>query len=369
VKTIRELMSELRDAVAPRAVALGAGVLMIQLLFILSYVGAFHAVKPQQIPVAVAAPAQVAAQVTPQVAAGLNGIAGQPVHATSVASPAAAQAQVRGGQAAAALVVNPAGSNDTLLVASGGGASLETSVTQVVTAADAAQHRTVTVRDIVPLQQGDARGLTGFYLVVGWLVGGYLAAALLGMVRGARPANTRRAIIRLLALVPYAVASGLGGAFIVDQGLGALTGHFLALWGVGALLVYTASAVTIAFQELAGVLGVGLTVLLFVVAGNPSAGGAYQPALLPPFWRAISYALPNGAATDAIRHIVYFGSQGITGHLLVICGWLAAGVSVALLGTLRRRPGRRSARWSAQRRLAVTARQPRAMSAAGATDR
>lgn len=198
-----------------------------------------------------------------------------------------------------------------------------------------AQHRTVTVRDIVPPQSGDARGLTGFYLVVGWLVGGYLAAALLGVVRGARPATTRRAVIRLIALIPYAVASGPGGALIIDQALGALTGHFLALWGVGALLVYTAAAVTVAFQVLAGVLGVGLTVLLFVVAGNPSAGGAYQPALLPPFWRAIGNALPNGAATDLIRHIVYFGSQNITGHLLVICGWLAGGAGLALLASLR----------------------------------
>jgi hypothetical protein len=221
------------------------------------------------------------------------------------------------------------------LVASGGGSSVVTAVEQIAEQAEAAQHRNVTVRDVVPLQPGDARGLTGFYLVIGWLVGGYLVAALLGVAKGARPATTRRAVIRLLAIVPYAVLSGLGGAIVVGPVLGALTGHFFALWGLGVLLVYCAAAVTLAFQVLAGVLGIGLTVLLFVVLGNPSAGGAYQPALLPAFWRALSGALPNGAGTDTVRRVVYFDGRGIAAHFLVISAWLVGGVVVAVLASLR----------------------------------
>jgi uncharacterized phage infection (PIP) family protein YhgE len=74
-------------------------------------------------------------------------------------------------------------------------------------------------------------------------------------------------------------------------------------------------------------------VLLFVILGNPSAGGAYQPALLPPFWRALSGALPNGAGTDAVRRIVYFGGTGITGHLIVIVIYIVAGAVVAAAGS------------------------------------
>jgi hypothetical protein len=84
-----------------------------------------------------------------------------------------------------------------------------------------------------------------------------------------------------------------------------------------------------------GVLGIGVTVLLFVVLGNPSAGGAYQAALLPPFWRALASALPNGAGTGAVRQIVYFGAHGVTAHLLVICAWLVGGAVVALAASLR----------------------------------
>jgi uncharacterized phage infection (PIP) family protein YhgE len=198
------------------------------------------------------------------------------------------------------------------------------------------------VIDAVPAQPGDARGLSGFYLVVGWLVGGYLMAALLGVAKGSRPATTRRAVIRLIAVVPYAILSGLGGALIVGPWLGALTGHVLTLWWIGALLVFCAAAVTMAFQVLLGILGVGVTVVLFVVLGNPSAGGAYPPPLLPPFWRAISSALPNGAGVQAVRKVVYFAGHGIDGNLLIIAIYALGGIAVAILHPVlrSRRPAR-----------------------------
>jgi hypothetical protein len=83
------------------------------------------------------------------------------------------------------------------------------------------------------------------------------------------------------------------------------------------------------------VIGIGITVLLFVVLGNPSSGGAYQAALLPPFWRALSSALPNGAGVDAVRRVVYFGARGIGGDVGVIAVYVAGGILVTLLGSLR----------------------------------
>lgn len=189
------------------------------------------------------------------------------------------------------------------------------------------------VTDIVPLQRGDFHGLTGYYLVIGWVVGGHLVAALLGVASGAKRATRRRTIFRLIAFVPYAIISGLAGAIVVGPVLGALTGHLMALWWVGALLVFAVGAVTLAFQTLFGVIGIGVTILVFVILGNPSGGGAYQPALLPPFWRAISSALPNGAATDTVRRIVYFGAYGISVHLILLAGYAVAGVIIALIGS------------------------------------
>ena len=330
-------LAEFWDAVSPRTAAMVAGVLAIQLLFIASYVGAFHKPTPHAVPIGVVAPPSIVHRTI----AKLDAAAGHPVQAQTYQSRDAAAAAIRSDRIAGAIVIDPASSTDTLLVASGGGSALASAIEEFAIRTEAVNRRTVRVEDLVPLQPGDYRGLSGFYLVVGWIVGGYLVASMLGVSSGARPATTRRAVIRLLSLIPYAILSGLGGALIVDQGLGALTGHFLALAALGMLLVYAAVATTTAFQVLFGVIGIGITVLVFVVAGNPSAGGAYQPALLPGVFRAVGSLIPNGAGVDTVRRIVYFGGQGITVHLLTICVWIVAGVAVALLGSLRidrRRP-------------------------------
>jgi len=319
---------EFRDAVSLRTVSLILGVLLLQLGFILSYVAAFHAPTPQHISLGVVSGS---AQVTDQTVAKINGIPSHPLAAQALVDQAAAVRQIQSGELSAALILNGQGTTDTLLISSGGGVSVANAVTSVVTQIETGQQRTVNVQDVVPLQSGDGRGLTGFYLVIGWIVGGYLMASLLGVSAGARPATPRRAYFRLGAIVPYAIISGLAGAFLVDQVLGALTGHFMALWWLGALLVASAATVTLAFQVLFGVIGIGITVLVFVILGNPSAGGAYQSELLPPFWRFLSNALPNGAGTDTVRRIVYLGSNDIAGHLIVISVWIVAGIVIALV--------------------------------------
>lgn len=321
---------ELRSSIDARTVVLMIGVLLLQIAFIWSYVGAFHEPKPKDVPVAVVAPTQ---QIGEQTVARLNGIDGSPVEAHVVASEAAARQDIKDVDVSAAFVINSSGTQDTLLVAGGGGTSVVTSMETLFTKATATQQRTIKSVDVVPLQSGDGRGLTGFYLAIGWMVGGYLVASLLGVAKGTRAHNLTRASARVLGLLPYAFLSGLGGALVVDQGLGAITGHFWALVGIGTLVSYAASSVTIAFQSFLGVLGIGVSVLLFVVLGNPSAGGAYQTDVLPTFWRVIGDWLPNGAATEAIRRVVYFDGAGVWSFLLTILVWAIAGIALTFLGT------------------------------------
>src|ERR1700693_1820614 len=233
-------MSQLIEAISLRAFFLVVGVLLIQLGFILSYVGAFHYPTPYRIPIVVVAPTQVSGSVVSQ----LNALRGQPLNVSAVASQAAGLRLLHNDSTSGVLVVGSRSPSDTLYVATGGGAAVAQVVDEIITQVAAVSHQPVTAIDAVPAQPGDSRGLTGFYLVVGWLVGGYLMAAVLGMTRGSRPATTRRAIIRLIVLAPYAIVSGLGGAIIVGPVLGALDGHFVALWWLGALLVYCAAAVT-----------------------------------------------------------------------------------------------------------------------------
>ncbi|ASR35002.1 DUF3533 domain-containing protein [Prauserella marina] len=321
----RSMVRDLWDAVQPRTLLLMLGVLALQLGFILSYVGAFHGPDPHRITLATVAPQATVDQ--------LNAIEGTPLEAHLVADEAQARAQVLDRSADAAFVPDPQGGTDTLLVASAAGPSLATATQQVLSGVEAQQGRNLTTEDLVPPQQGDARALSGFYAMIGWLVGGYLAAAALGVAKGARPATLRRAAIRLGAMVPYSVISGVLGALILDQWLGALTGHFGSLWWLGAALVFVAASVTVALQVLFGIIGIGFTVLIFVVLGNPSAGGAFQGPLLPEFWRNIGGYLPNGAGTEAIRNATYFDGNAMNGPLLVLLVWGLGGLVLTLIGS------------------------------------
>jgi hypothetical protein len=339
----RGFLAELRDGVTPRAAALVVGVLAIQLGFIASYLGAFHHPKPYHIAMAVAVPAQAPAGTAERLVAQLNGIAGTPVEARTAVDEAAARRLIDDREIYGALIVSGAGTTDRLLVAGAAGASVSSALTQVLTQADQAQQRQIIVDDIKPAGIGDARGLAVFYLAIGWVVGGYLVATALSTSKGARPTNPHRAVVRLGALAVYAVVSGLGGAIITETILSALTGSFFAVWWFGALLVFAAGAFTMGLQALTGMLGIGLTVLLFVVLGNPSAGGAYAPPLLPPFWRAIGEWLPPGAGTTALRGIVYFDGAGATRPSVLLAAYALVGAVATYLAALRH-PAHRAAK-------------------------
>ncbi|MFJ8015292.1 DUF3533 domain-containing protein [Streptomyces sp. NPDC096339] len=331
-------LAEIKDAVTTRAALLVVGVLALQLAFITSYIGAFHHPKPSEIPIAVAAPGR---QLTERTVKQLDALPGKPLDASTVENRAAAVERIENRDVDGALIVNPAGTTDELLVASGAGASLSQALTEVVGLVEKAQGRTLKVTDVAPADQGDARGLSSFYLVIGWCVGGYLCAAILAISAGARPANSARAIIRLGALLLYSIAAGLLGTLIAGPVLDALPGNIMALWGLGTLVVFAVGAITLAFQGLAGVVGIGLAILLVVVLGNPSAGGAYPYPLLPPFWSTIGPALPPGAGTYAARSISYFEGNGAGGPMLVLAGWALLGSAVTLACAVSRkgRPG------------------------------
>ncbi|MFJ9418129.1 DUF3533 domain-containing protein [Streptomyces sp. NPDC101227] len=331
-RTRMTFLEEVKSAVTPRAALMVVGVLGLMVAFITSYAGAFHHPKPTDVPLGVVAPAQTGGRLVAQ----LDRLPGSPLDPRAVASERQARRQIRDRTIDAALIVDPRGTTDRLLVASGGGASLSQAVELVVRAAEKSQRRTVRTVDIVPAAGGDARSLTSFYLVVGWCVGGYLCAAILAISHGARPANGARAVIRLAALALYAVVAGLAGAIVVGPVLGALPGGICALWGLGALIVFAVGATTLAFQALLGIIGIGLAILVIVVFGNPSAGGAYPYPLLPPFWRSIGPALPPGAGTWAARSVAYFPGRAMTAPLLVLAAWAVGGIVVTLvLATLR----------------------------------
>ncbi|SDP52318.1 hypothetical protein SAMN05660199_04124 [Klenkia soli] len=321
---------ELLPGVTRRAAVLVVGVLLLQLGFVLSYVGAFHSPVPRSIPLAVVAPGDATDSVVRQ----LDQLGGAPLDATAYDDEDAAR-QALADREVDGVFLPGTGTADTLLVAGAEGGAVSGALEQVLTQVEGAQQRTLTTTDAIPAGDGDARGLSAFYLAVGWVVGGYLAASIIGVSAGSRPPTRGRGATRLGALAVYALVSGLGGALIAGPVLGALDGHLLALAAFGALLVFAVGAFTTALQVWTGLVGIGLAIVLFVVLGNPSAGGAYPAPLLPPFWSAIGPWLPPGAGTGAVRGIVYFDGAGVAQACWVLAAYAVVGVVATLVGSGR----------------------------------
>ncbi|MEV3993201.1 DUF3533 domain-containing protein [Streptomyces sp. NPDC049837] len=330
-----KLAAEVKNAVTPRAALLVIGVLALQLLFIASYVGALHNPKPKDVPFGVVAPGPAGAQAADRLAR----LPGDPLDPRVLGDREEARRQIMEREIDGALIIDPRGTTDTLLVASGGGTVLANALNRIITEVERPQQRTVRTVDVAPASPQDFDGLSAFYLVVGWCVGGYLLASILAISAGSRPANPQRAIIRLVVLALSALLGGLGGAVIVGPVLGALPGSVAALWGLGALVVFSVGAVTLALQALTGIVGIGLAVLLIVIAGNPSAGGAFPAPMLPDFWRAIGPALPPGAGTWAARSIAYFRGDALSGAMQVLAIWAVVGTVLTLVMSAVRKRG------------------------------
>lgn len=317
----------LRDIFGLSSLGLIIGAFLLHLGFITSYVGAFHEQKPHALTVSVISDHNWQEYVSNQ----LNAIKGQPVYAYAETDQATARTMLTEQRRQGVYLFNPNGETDTLLVASSAGSSDAAALELIFNQVAAKQGRQLQVTDVAPVQDGDSRGLTGFYLVTGWLVGGYLMASLVGMRRGGKAKNFRRMLWRLALCAGYAILSGLLGALIVDQWLGALTGHYWQVAGIGILLSLTASVFTMGMEAVFGTIGIGISILLFVVLGNPSAGGAYNYELLPQPWRFMGQWLPNGAGVDSIRSVVYLDGYNLGFHVGAMLWWLAVGLLIFLL--------------------------------------
>jgi hypothetical protein len=297
----------------------------ISLLFIASYAGALHAPRPHDVPIAVTSNAPIAGRLD----------ALPSLRVTRVAAPADARRRIDERKAYAAIV--PTGPGALRLVVAPAASS---QVAQFMTLFVAPQLRRsgarVAVQIVHPLKSGDARGLVGFYTVIGWALAGYFGAALFTLAFG--PPSTRRGIARrLIGLAELAIVVGLAGAGIA-YGIAGYD-HGFALYAlIGALAVFAIGTATVAFQTVLGAAGTGLAILLFVILGNPSSGGAAPTELLPGFWRGIGRYLPPGAGNTGVGRAAYFPDASLTRPLIVLLAWSALGTIAALALAGRGRP-------------------------------
>lgn len=324
------------DRYSPKQIliAVAIGVLLLQIGFITSYVAAFHQPTPRDIPIAVVAEPELPDGVDQQAVDRLNAIDGHPVQARVVASTYEVRTLLTDRDILGGYVIAASGP-DTLITASAAGSSAATALEGVFTAADADTGRTFVVRDEIPVGVHDNRGLSGFYLSIGWVVGGYLLAAAIGLLIGA-PRTLREAGLHTAIMAGYAALSGAIGALVTATLLGTFTGHLLPLALLGAGVVLATGMFTMGLRAALGILAVPLAIVIFVVLGNPSAGGAFGSNVLPAFYAAIGRWITPGAGTEGVRSIVYFHGTGIGQPIATLVLYTAVGLAAVFACTARK---------------------------------
>ena len=244
-------------------------------------------------------------------------------------SLAAAELAVRTREVDAAFVPGPGPA--TLVTASAAGAVARASLVELFGGLAASTGTPLHEEDVAPLPEGDRAGLSPFLLAVSVLLPSLLAAVGIAVL-GRRSSPPRR----LLAAAGAAAGIGLTNAWVVDQVLGALTGHYWELAGIAALLSLAVSGPALALHRLLGAPGLALAALLFLVLGMPTSGAAVGPHYLPDLFAALTSAFPGGEAIPAIRGTVYFSGADVGTDLARLGTWAAAAV-VALLAPSPRR--------------------------------
>jgi len=165
---------------------------------------------PRDLPLAVAGPPQVAAQLAAQHPGAFE--------ITQVGDPATADAKIKNREVYGAILVTAAGPE--VHVASGAGPT----VAQLLTQAATGLGQAVPVRDVVPVDPDDPRG-AGFGA-------GFLPLAITSLLAGVLIFFfVPRRGARLAALAAFGALAGLAGAAIQVEWLGILPDHYFAVAG------------------------------------------------------------------------------------------------------------------------------------------
>ncbi|WP_222942302.1 hypothetical protein [Actinoplanes teichomyceticus] len=278
------------------------------------------------VPIAVAGPATATGPVTAALQQRLPG----GFDITPVADTAAAERLIRDREVYGAVDVS--GAVPQVLTASAASATIAQTLQGVATALGQARSATpgpaVAVRDIVALPADDPRGAGLGAAALPLVMGALITAVLLtGLLRGAGR--------RVAGALAFSVTGGLAMAAILQFWFGSIGGAYLANAGAVALTVAAISTTLLGLEALLGYPGFGLGAALMMLVGNPFAGSATAPEMLPGWGGALGQLLPPGAGGQLLRCTAFFDGAGSGHAVTVLLSWLALGVSLCLVSGLR----------------------------------
>jgi hypothetical protein len=302
-----------------RPVTVLLGVIAFQLLFVSVFLGVLHEPAFHHTPIAVTGSPPLAAVLAHQEHGAIDLLRER--------GTAAAQATIHDGRAYGAVEGGRHGT--TLLIASAASPGTASLLTKQL-AKDAAAARTpLLIRDLAPLPASDPTGVALYFLIVAWMLGGYVGATVLSMTMGGpRCSRLREVVLRLALLAVFAAASAVLGALIIGPGLGVVHGYHPWLAACGTLLGFAAGAATAGLQAALGLPGTLIAIIGMVVLGNPTAGTSIATPLLASPWDVLGQLLPPGAALSLSRNIVYHVDPDITRPLIALSAYALAGALV-----------------------------------------
>ena len=308
-------MPDLRPVLRHATLILLAGVALAA-----SFVGAFHDPRPHQMPVGVVAPA---AQVTRLQAAAAahdpGALSLRPYPSVTTAATAIRDRTLDG-----AVVLTPG--HAQLLVASAAGS--QTVQTMQRAFSPTSLRTSVATRDLVPLPVSDRGGLGPFFFVLTLIIPSLLIGVVMSVVVKGLPVRDR-----LVGAAAFAIVLGFVDAAVSNVAYGSLGGSYLELAGLGMLISFAASSVTVGLGRLLGPVGIALAAIGLLVVGTPASGAAVGPAFVPSFFAALHPILPLGQGLDAVRNAAYFSWHATWVNLGLLGGWALLGIVAAAIGS------------------------------------
>jgi hypothetical protein len=303
-----------------------AGILTLAFVFVGSNVAANHEPTPHGLPLGIVGPPSAVAGTTGQLGRRAPGAFAFKAYG----SLAAARTAILHRSVYGALEPGPP---PVLLVAEAASGYVANLLEKNFQAAAHAQGQRLTVQDLAPLPPSDSTGASSFSATLSLIIVAILGTSMIYLVT-----RKRTLAVRLTALAMLAVGAGLMAALVTNVVVGAFSGHFLPVWGVATLFVLAMVMPIAAFQGLLGLPGTGVGLVVFVVVGDPAAGGSTAPQLLPDPWRTVSQGLPPGATVTAMRDVVYFQGYGATLALITLGLYAVLGAIAAVIVNKLRPP-------------------------------
>ena len=218
----------------------------------------------------------------------------------------------------------------TLYTAGANGRQVNAAVTRLFTPVAQKAQKPLHTEDVAAVVDGDPNGTTITYLALGAILGGFMT----GVVSSLMPTGTKLRVL-LWFLMPAVVATGMviyGWAVF-----GIFSGSAFVPWCMLYMLCLSCVTVTTGLMLVLGPVAMPLCIFLMPLLGLSASGLTTPLDMVGGFYGWVHEWLyaPQGVA--AIRDAIYFQDVSLAAPVWIMIAWIAAGIVLAVLGTLRQK--------------------------------